>query len=299
MADLFGIHISTGAIDSIYTAGRHGAARLHRRARRVLRTLPVLHADETTDRVGTATCWMHVVSTGLYTLIHASMTRGCDAIDEAGVLHGYRGVVIHDRLAMYWKLKRAKHGLCGAHLLRDLADVARVHTQTAWAAGLGALLVEINTACDRARRVGPPPSPPHTNAASRHATTRSSPTLSPPTPTPPTATNATTSNGAPTTWPSPSATTAAPSCATCTTSTSPITNNQGERDLRPTKLHRKICGCFRNHARRETLRSPPQLPLHHPQTRHPRHRRPHPALQRSTRVTHRPGGVVAVPPSGR
>ncbi len=26
---------------------------------------------------------------------------------------------------------RAKHGLCGAHLLRDLADVAVVYTETA------------------------------------------------------------------------------------------------------------------------------------------------------------------------
>jgi hypothetical protein len=76
---------------------------------------------------GTATCWLHVVSTGLYTLIHASSTRGGDAIDEAGVLRGYRGVVVHDRLAMYWKLK-AKRGLCGAHLLRDFADVAAVAT---------------------------------------------------------------------------------------------------------------------------------------------------------------------------
>ena len=66
---------------------------------------------------------------------------------------GYRGVVVHDRLAMDWKLK-ATHGLCGAHLLRDLADVAAVAAQRAWASGLAALLVEINAACEDARGRG-------------------------------------------------------------------------------------------------------------------------------------------------
>ncbi len=153
LADLYGLRISTGAIDSIYSDASRRLRAFIAALVAYLRTLPVLHADETTDRVGTATCWMHVVSTAAFTLIHASLTRGGDAIDEAGVLRGYRGVVVHDRLAMYWKLK-AKHGLCGAHLLRDLADVATVATQTAWAAGLAALLVEINAACDDARRRG-------------------------------------------------------------------------------------------------------------------------------------------------
>ena len=97
---------------------------------------------------------MHVVTTSLYTLIHASLTRGEAAIEEMGVLPGYRGVIVHDRLAMYWKLKRAKHAICGAHLFRDLADVAVVSTQTAWAAEIATLLVEINNASHEARRSG-------------------------------------------------------------------------------------------------------------------------------------------------
>lgn len=153
MADLFGLSISTGAIDSIYSEAARRLGGFIAVLVALLRSLPVLHADETTDRLGTANCWMHVVSTGLYTLIHASRTRGGDAIDEAGVLRGYRGVIVHDRLAMYWKLK-AKHGVCGAHLLRDLAEVALVASQTAWAVGLAGLLVETNRACEDARRRG-------------------------------------------------------------------------------------------------------------------------------------------------
>ena len=246
MADLFGLHISTGTIDSIYTQAGRRLAGFMAALVALLRTLPVLHADETTDRIGTATCWMHVVSTNLYTLIHASVTRGTDAIVDAGVLIGYRGVVVHDRLAMYWKLK-AKHGLCGAHLLRDLADVATVATQRQWATGLAGLLVEINAACDDARRLGHKrlapihqrafaarfdtlvaqaaaanPEPPHRK---RDYLERRSHNLA-----------------------VAFATHRRPILAYMYNLDIAFTNNQAERDLRPTKLHRKISGCFRSEA---------------------------------------------------
>jgi transposase len=247
MADLFGLDISTGTVDSIYAeAGRRLRAFVTALVA-LLRSLPVLHADETTDRIGTKNCWMHVVSTGLYTLIHASVTRGGEAIDQAGVLRGYRGVVIHDRLALYWKLKAAKHGLCGAHLLRDLANVAVVATQTAWAGALAALLVEINTAGDDARRRGLKSLAPHRQRAfagrydslvaeglaanpepahrKRNSVERRSFNLA-----------------------AAFATHRRSILRSMYNLDVSFTNNQAERDLRPTKLHRKISGCFRSQA---------------------------------------------------
>ncbi len=91
LADLYGLTISTGAIDAIYSDASQRLRGFIAALVAFLRTLPVLHADETTDRVGTATCWMHVVSTSLYTLIHASATRRGDAINQAGVLRGLPG----------------------------------------------------------------------------------------------------------------------------------------------------------------------------------------------------------------
>jgi transposase len=109
MADLFGLDISSGAVDSVFgEAGRRLSGFIATLVT-LLATLPVLHVDETSDRLETKNCWMHVISTPLYTLIHASLTRGEAAIEEMGVLLDYRGVLVHDRLAMYWKLKRAKH----------------------------------------------------------------------------------------------------------------------------------------------------------------------------------------------
>jgi transposase len=245
MADLCGLDISTGSIDAIYTDAARRLGGFITALVAFLRTLPVLHADETTDRVGVATCWMHVVSTGAYTLIHASVTRGTEAMRAAGVLIGYTGVVVHDRLAMYWKLK-AKHAVCGAHLLRDLAEVATIASQTAWAAGLAALLVEINHACDDARERGLKALAParRRDFAARYDTlVAKGRSVNPEPP-----------RGAKRGYYARRAHNLVVAFETHKTEILrfmhhldvPLTNNQAERDLRPTKLHRKISGCFRS-----------------------------------------------------
>ena len=248
MADLFGVPISTGTVDAIYSDAARRLVGFVAALVAWLRSLPVLHADETTDRIGTATCWMHVVSTGLYTLIHASVTRGTGAIVEAGVLIGYRGVIVHDRLALYWKLKKARHGLCAAHLLRDLASVAEVATQTAWAAGLAGLLVEINAACDAARAAGHKALAPARQRAFR---TRYDALVAEGL-----AANPEPSSGRKRT----SLQRQSFNLATAFANHRPailrymydldvsFTNNQAERDLRPVKIHRKISSCFRSQA---------------------------------------------------
>jgi transposase len=247
MADLFGVRISTGAVDSIYAEASRRLGGFIAALVALLRSLPVLHADETSDRVGTKNCWMHVVSTALFTLIHASVTRGGDAIDEAGVLRGYRGVVVHDRLAMYWKLK-AKHGVCAAHLLRDLAEVAIVASQTAWAAALAGLLVDINAACDDARRRGLKAlAPMHQRGfAARYDALVAAGSAANPKP----------ASGRKRNYVERRSFNLVTAFATHRSAILRYmydldvswTNNQAERDLRPTKLHRKISGCFRSQA---------------------------------------------------
>ncbi len=243
--DLFGVKISTGTVDAIYAEAGRRLGRFITALVALLRSLPVIHADETTDRLGTVNCWMHVVSTARYTLIHASATRGWEAVKEAGVLIGYRGVVIHDRLALYWKLKSAKHGICGAHLVRDLASVAAISSQRAWATGLAELLVEINRACDDARARDLKTLSP---ALKRAFTARYDALV----------VKGIAAN------PEPRQRKRTPlerqgynlAAAFETHKRSilvylhhldlPMTNNQAERDLRPVKLHRKISSCFKS-----------------------------------------------------
>jgi transposase len=245
LADCFGLDISTGTIDSIYSDAARRLGGFIAALVVLLKSLPVLHVDETSDRLGTATMWMHVASDRLHTLIHASVTRGEEAIRTAGVLIGYRGVVVHDRLAMYWKLK-AKHAICGAHLIRDLAEVATVATQKSWAAGLAALLVEINNACDDARLRGLKALAPHRQRdfAARYDSLVTEGIAANPEP----------PGGRQRDYYQRKSHNLL--CAFATHRRAilrfmydldvPLTNNQAERDLRPVKLHRKISGCFRS-----------------------------------------------------
>jgi len=245
MADLYGLSVSKGAINSFYTDASRRLAPFIAALVALLRTLGVLHADETTDRVGTDTCWMHVLSTRTYTFIHASMTRGADAISEMGVLANYTGVVIHDRLALYWKFKKARHGLCGAHLLRDLEEVGAVASQREWASGLARLLLAINKACDQARLAG------HLRLAptlvrdftARYDTHVADSLAANPDP----------ASGRKRNYYERKSYNLATAFAThkkpilrfMNDLDTPLTNNQAERDLRPGKIHRKVSGCFR------------------------------------------------------
>ena len=79
----------------------------------------VIHGDETGMRVSGQTHWMHVASNKGFTAYHLDAQRGKDAIDRAGILPDYKGTVVHDRFASYFRYP-VSHGLCNAHILREL-----------------------------------------------------------------------------------------------------------------------------------------------------------------------------------
>ena len=80
---------------------------------------PVAGFDETGVRATGSLHWLHTVSTRLLTWYYAHKRRGREAIDAAGILAGYRGRAIHDCWKSYFDYG-CDHGLCNAHLLREL-----------------------------------------------------------------------------------------------------------------------------------------------------------------------------------
>lgn len=84
---------------------------------------PALHVDETSLRVDRKNHWIHVCSAGEITLKFLHEKRGQEAMEDIGVIPRYGGVMIHDCWASYLAYDHCDHGLCGAHLLRELTFI--------------------------------------------------------------------------------------------------------------------------------------------------------------------------------
>jgi transposase len=122
MADLCALRPSTGTIAA---AVAEAAARLGPftdRVRTLLRAAAVLGADETPVWVDGGWKYVHVACTEKLTMLHAGRRTNQD-IDAGGVLAGFAGVLVRDGYGGYDHIDTATHAECGAHLLRALKGV--------------------------------------------------------------------------------------------------------------------------------------------------------------------------------
>ena len=102
----------------------------------------VAHADESGLRVEGSLHWLHVVSTQWLTYYAVHPKRGQDAMREIGILSAFSGRLIHDCWASYFTLINCLHGLCNAHILRELQFIVDQYDQT-WTLDMGKLLLDI------------------------------------------------------------------------------------------------------------------------------------------------------------
>jgi len=123
ISELFGVPVSPGAVAGMV---RRIAARLGASLdaiREALIAAGVVHADETGFRVAGKLAWVHSASSGKFALITVHSKRGRAAMDAAGVLPPFRGVLVHDAWAPYDTYTEVTHALCNAHALRELQAV--------------------------------------------------------------------------------------------------------------------------------------------------------------------------------
>jgi transposase len=154
--ELLGISVSTGFAASL--RGRAAAliadGGFISAVRALLRSAPVVHADESFARAAGSTAYVHVACTDHLTLMHTG-TRSAETIDSGGVLTELSGVLVRDGYAGYAHLTNVLHAWCGAHLLRDLRGIHEADPAgQLWARAMGDTLLEAHRIATAARTEG-------------------------------------------------------------------------------------------------------------------------------------------------
>jgi hypothetical protein len=106
-----------------------------------LMTSKVIYCDETSVRVNKVNFWVHSYSSGEITLKFVHQHRGREGIEGIGIIPKYEGILVHDCWASYLSYDNVKHGLCGAHLLRELKFIEDSNSYV-WATKMKEILKE-------------------------------------------------------------------------------------------------------------------------------------------------------------
>lgn len=140
--DQAGIPISKGSIANFNVEASERLDGFEIWAKEQLIEAPLNHADETGINVGGKKIWLHSLSNDKVTLFHPDEKRGKEAMDRMGVLPHFKGNLCHDHWKAYFRYP-CTHTLCNAHHLRELEWSVEFEFQ-GWAEKMKNLLVEIN-----------------------------------------------------------------------------------------------------------------------------------------------------------
>jgi transposase len=141
-ADQLHIPISEGSIFNFNNEAFRLLADFESRVKKELTASDFAHADETGINIGGKGKWLHCVSNDRWTHYYPHEKRGSDAINDMGILPGFKGILCHDHWKPYYKID-CTHALCNAHHLRELTRAWEQDAQQ-WAQKLKNLLETIN-----------------------------------------------------------------------------------------------------------------------------------------------------------
>ena len=146
--DQVGIPISAGTVFNFNYDAYHKLEAFEAIVKSKLIESGLCHADETGININGKRVWLHCVSNPLWSYYMPHEKRGLEAMQEAGILPEFNGVLCHDQWKPYFKLD-CQHALCNAHHLREF-ERAWEQDKQEWARDMKTLLLQINQAVDDA-----------------------------------------------------------------------------------------------------------------------------------------------------
>jgi len=202
------------------------------------------HADETGINIGGQRHWLHNLSSPTLTLYMPHAKRGSEAMDDMGVLPHFSGTLCHDHWKPYYRYTGCTHALCNAHHLRELERAWEQDGQK-WAKAMQTLLLDIKDAVDQAGGVLLPQADAYWRERYRALLAEAESECPPPAPPKP-GTRGRPKRSKARNLLERLAEFENDTLRFMTDPQVPFTNNQGENDLRMTKVQQKISGCFRS-----------------------------------------------------
>jgi len=242
--DQCGIPLSTGSVFNFNNEAYKLLEKFEAAAKVQLIGQKVLNVDETGINVNGKRLWLHTAGNDKWTLFFPHENRGREAMLAMGILEKFSGTLCHDHWKPYFSFD-CEHALCNAHHLREL-ERAWEQDQQKWAKNLIRLLIKMNETVEKAggklskkaadkfrasyrnllkradKECPAPESKPGTKKPGRSAKSKSRNLLE-------RLKNYETET-----------------LRFMTDKLVPFTNNQGENDIRMTKVQQKISGCFRS-----------------------------------------------------
>jgi transposase len=149
LAAICGCQISEGTLIQWSELAAERLASTVERIGELIVTSHLQHGDETGIRVYGMLHWLHVNCTRFLTHLAWHASRGREAMDEIGIWPRFAGRGMHDRFASY-DAYECTHSICGAHLVRDCAEVAEQEHQQ-WATEMQDFLLDLHDACHQWR----------------------------------------------------------------------------------------------------------------------------------------------------
>jgi transposase len=133
LAQVHALPLSVGALVGAVRTVADRAARAVEAGLAAIRASPVVHADETGWREGGGNgyAWTLSTPTARY-FVRGSRER---AVLEEALGPDFGGVLVSDFYAAYTTYEGARHQYCWAHLLRDAAELVRLHPADAGVRG--------------------------------------------------------------------------------------------------------------------------------------------------------------------
>lgn len=142
-AEQIKVPVSVGSIFNFNKEAYNRLEDFEKLSKQMLSSSALTHSDETGINVGGKRIWLHNVSNDLWTHLYPHNNRGNEATDEIGILPEFKGILCHDHWKAYYAYQNCKHSLCNAHHLRELQAAIDID-KCEWAKQMQDLLCEIN-----------------------------------------------------------------------------------------------------------------------------------------------------------